>query len=469
MLAVTFPRRRNGNATVRSISRRRALGGSLALAAAGLVAACGGSQPSPPRAATSVPTPRGLSGTITVSYPDELGKKPPYVERAAAAVMAAHPGATVRIDLRRVSSGDYYTQLVQRMQQGDVPDVFHVSGERIGELVDAGRVAPLDEFLALWPDWRYYPEAIREGVHYQGKVWAVPYGLDTRFLYYRRDVFARAGLPPDWQPDGPQGILAAAVALRDRVPDVAPYALYAGAIADTGAANHGFIPLVWAYGGEVQDQSGRWVGDSPAIRRALAHYARAFREERLVPPELLAAPRPWTQMRERLGAGTLGILFEGGWVYGNWVNTDRAGTERNVGYLLHPAERGGQPFTVGGLGTCWYLSATSRHKELAWEFMRTWNNADTVARLNVEDPHPAARVDAVKVAEFAGQRYLVDSTSSLERARFLQPDAAISRVFAAMQAATLRAATGELPPEDAAARYGDELRAALGTSRVVTG
>lgn len=458
---------------MRHLSRRRALQGTLALAAAALAGACGGGTRPPqpaPRAATGTPAGspaagRSLSGTLTVSYPDELGKKPPYVERAAAELQRAHSGLTVRIDQRKQSSGEFYTALLHRLQQGDAPDVFHVSGERIGELADAGLIAPLDEYLALWPDWRYYPEGVRDGVHYQNKVWAVPYGLDTRFLYYRRDAFVRAGLPPNWQPDGPQGILAAAIALRDRVPDVAPYALYAGAIADTGTANHGFIPLVWGYGGEVQDRSGRWVGDSPAIRKALAHYARAFREEQLAPPELLTIARPWTVMRERMGAGTLGILFEGGWVYGNWPAAD----QRNVGYVLHPAERGGQPFTIGGLGTCWYISAGSRHKDAAWEFIRTWNSAETVARLNVEDPHPAARIDAVKVPEFAGQKYLVDSTNSLERARFLRPDAAISKVFAAMQAATLRAATGEHPPDVAAARYGDDLRAALGAARVVTG
>lgn len=57
----------------RTIDRRTFL---KATAATGLVIACGGDQGAPAGGGTTKGT---LSGTVTVSYPDEAGFKPKYV------------------------------------------------------------------------------------------------------------------------------------------------------------------------------------------------------------------------------------------------------------------------------------------------------------------------------------------------------------------------------------------------------
>ena len=263
-------------------SRRVFLKQAGAAGAAGLLVACGrGDQPRQMAPAPDTPFPapavrRGLKGAITVVYADELGLKPKYVEQAAAALRLEHPDATVTINLQRVSGSEFYPWLRQALEAGDAPDVLHVSGDRIGEMVDAGYIEALDEYLKDWPDWRYYPPWVRASVSYQGRVWAIPYGLDTRFLYFRRDLFEQAGLSRTWQPQAVDDMLSAAAAIKARVPTVIPYALYAGRAGDTGTANHAFLPLLYAYGGALQDSSGRWIGDSAAIRKTLTYYARAY-------------------------------------------------------------------------------------------------------------------------------------------------------------------------------------------------
>ncbi|MFN8556827.1 MAG: extracellular solute-binding protein [Dehalococcoidia bacterium] len=461
---------------VRRRSRREFLG--LAAAVGAVAAACGAPvEPAPPHTGASVtpgfaptaPAVRtGLTGAITVSYADELGKKPAYVERAAEAVRARHPAATVRIDHQKIGASEYYPRMLAALRAGDGPDVLHAAGDRIGELADAGLIVPLDDFLRDWPDWQYYPPWVRSSVTYRGRVWGIPYGLDTRFLYYRRDVFARAGLPASWQPKDVWDILATAGAVRARVADTLPYALYAGQAGDSGTATHGFLPLLWAFGGDLQDGSGRWIGLSPALRKTLTFYARAYQGERLVSPDLLSAPRPWTTMRSRLGDGGLALLFEGGWVYGGWADKDKAGTERNVGYLLFPTERSGPSFTVGGAGTCWYVTSLSRSRELAWEYIAAWNTKETVALLNVEDPHPVARIDAVRLPEYRREPFLVHSTNSLEKARFLPVHGDYPKVITAIQRATGRVASGESDPEEAARGYEQDLLALLGAANVVS-
>jgi multiple sugar transport system substrate-binding protein len=204
----------------------------------------------PTAAAQAAPAQAGanLSGTITVSYPDEAGKKPAYVQAAADQVTKANPSAKITVDLQKIADGDYYTKLLLGLQSGSGPDVTHLGGDSIGEMVDAGYLAPLDDYLATWDDWKNYPDAVKQGVTYKGKVYGIPYGLDTRFLYYRKDVFQKAGLDPNWQPKNVQDILDTAKTVQSKVPDVIPYALYAGKAGDTGTASHGFVPLLWASG-----------------------------------------------------------------------------------------------------------------------------------------------------------------------------------------------------------------------------
>jgi len=91
-----------------------------------------------------------------------------------------------------------------------------------------------------------------------------------------------------------------------------------------------------------------------------------------------------------------------------------------------------------------------------------------VAKLNIEDPHPVARTDSADVAEFKAVKFLVDSTESLKKARFTPPDANYGKVIGVIQKATGRVATGEASPDDAAKRYTEDLKQAIGADNVVT-
>src|SRR5438046_8384067 len=141
---------------------------------------------------------KGLTGTITVSYPDELGVKPKYVDQAAQAVQTKNSGTTVKVDLQKISDDLYYPKLLLALQSGaDVPDVFHFGGDSIGELADAGYIEPLDSYVNAWADWSQYPAPIKNGATYKGHAWAIPYGMDTRWPYFRRDDLQTPGLPAD--------------------------------------------------------------------------------------------------------------------------------------------------------------------------------------------------------------------------------------------------------------------------------
>ena len=158
----------------------------------------------------------GVTGTINVSYPDEAGLKPKYVEQAAAAVKTQFSGADVKIDLQKIGDDDFYTKLLLALDSGTGPDVFHVGGslDRRAGRCQLHRAARRLR-RASGRTGASTPMRSSSGVTYKGSVWAIPYGLDMRWLYYRKDDLQKAGLAADWQPANVQGILDAATAVKN--------------------------------------------------------------------------------------------------------------------------------------------------------------------------------------------------------------------------------------------------------------
>ena len=56
----------------------------------------------------------------------------------------------------------------------------------------------------------------------------MPDGTDTRGLWFSKDVFAKAGLPADWQPKTWDEVLDAARTIKEKVPGVTPINVYTG-------------------------------------------------------------------------------------------------------------------------------------------------------------------------------------------------------------------------------------------------
>ncbi len=458
------------NSTPNRLDRRGLLKGAAGTGAAAGLAVAG---PSASRVIAAPNLGQGLTGTIRIAYADEAGLKPKYVEQAAAAVQAANPGATVEIDLRQVAGGDFLTQLLLEIDGGEGPDVIHLGGDRIGQFADSGFIAPIDAYLAQWPDWvAQYPESVRSGVAYNGQTWAVPYGLDVRWLYSRRDLFEQAGLPRDWQPTSLTSVLEAATAIKNADLGVDPYVLYAGVIGSGGTTTHGFLPVLLASGGNLLTADGKWVSDSPAITAAYQYYVDAWQTLQVVPTDILTTPEPWKPSRTGIGTGDVAMLFEGGWVYGGYqtaaATADGSVDLAQIGYSLFPTTEAGPTFTIGGPGTCWYIGAGSQNPDLAWEFIKAFNTAQIVADLNIEDPHPVARMDAAALPQFQAQPYLVDCTNALNAAVFLPVLPELNDVSTIVQNITGDIATGDLDAAGAAQRYAEEMTALVGAGNVVS-
>src|SRR5690606_40333499 len=91
------------------------------------------------------------------------------------------------------------------------PDVMYEDTYMIKSDVEAGYLAPLDDYLAEWDDWGQFVDSAKEaGAGDDGKIYGVPMGTDTRGLWFNKAVLADAGLPEDWAPKSWDELLDAA-------------------------------------------------------------------------------------------------------------------------------------------------------------------------------------------------------------------------------------------------------------------
>ncbi|HEY7034941.1 MAG TPA: sugar ABC transporter substrate-binding protein [Thermomicrobiales bacterium] len=409
---------------------------------------------------------QGLSGKITVSFEDTNGILAPAVDQAVQTVTAANAGS--EIEVKQAPGGNFETQLFLALGTNRGPDVFALTGLGIGGLAAAGLLEPLTPRLDAWDGWAQYPDVVRNAITYQNTVWALPYILDTHFLYYRKDLFEKAGLPREWEPASLDDILAAARQVKSGLPDDIPYALYAGANGGNGTAIRGFLPLLYAYGGTMVDATGMWIIDSCPIRDTLAYYETAYQTDKTVPQLVMTDANPADTMRKALGSGELGIIFEGSWVYGELEKANPQDTHDNIGYLLFPAANGNPAFTVGGIGNCWYINAKSQNKDLAWEFVKAMLTKEVQVSLNVADPHIPARADAAADPAFQATPFLAAMVASVSALKIGPPDPAYQGLIGIVQNATGIVATGEATPNEAVQRYSQELTKALGADKVVS-
>ncbi len=112
----------------------------------------------------------------------------------------------IKVNMEIVPWSEQQQRLVSALSAGGLPDVSMLGNNVVAQFQAAGALAPLDDYIAaydketgddfaanVWPgDKGYYNLA--------GKWWASPVNVETRALYYRKDLFKAAGLDPDKPP-----------------------------------------------------------------------------------------------------------------------------------------------------------------------------------------------------------------------------------------------------------------------------
>ncbi|MBF9029047.1 extracellular solute-binding protein [Rhodobacterales bacterium HKCCE3408] len=233
-------------------------------------------------------------------------------------------------------------------------DIIAVDLPWIGEFVEKGVIAPLDDLMdvdRLDPDdfhiagWR--------GAHWGGRPYGVPSQTTPELLFFRRDLFAEAGIEP---PVTTSAVLDAARHFHE--PTHGRYGIAWNAARGT-ALGHTFMMTCAAFGQPMLDLppiAGGFDTEAlsrgeavPTIDTPLALDAAEYLLELLnyAPPDILSMS--WYERVRPFASGAVPMAY-GYTLLAPYFELDESSPARgHTGYLPHPAGPSGHPIApVGG-------------------------------------------------------------------------------------------------------------------------
>jgi multiple sugar transport system substrate-binding protein len=267
----------------------------------------------------------------------------------------ANPGLKVEM-IEGPASADARENMYSTAFMGkeDSYDLAYVDVAWVPKFAAQGWLLPLDRLMPAAELDRFLPGDI-EGSRYLGALYRVPVQSDGGMLYYRKDLLAAKGLaaPRTWEE-------LVAAAKKTRTPAIAGFVFqgkqYEGLVCS-------FLELVWGFGGELLDSSGKVRIDEPPAVAALTGLVNAIYVDGIVPRSVLTY-----QEEEARGVFQEGrAVFMRNWPYAwNLMQKEGSPVRGKIGIVPMVAGPGGRPAaTLGGWGFA--VSAFSRRPNEAFK------------------------------------------------------------------------------------------------------
>lgn len=269
-----------------------------------------------------------------------------------------NPGSTLTIEQQE------WDGLVEKLttalsSESETPDVVEIGNTQAPTFTSAGAFAPLtDELDDLGGD-DLLPGFV-EGATVDGETYAVPYYAGSKYIFYRKDLFEKAGLEV---PTTLDEFVEAAITLKKDNPKPANFSgfWFPGQDWRNGAA------FVWSAGGDLAvEDGGEWTGSlsSSESVAGLEMAQQLFTEASGAPKDGNEAD-PWTPFC----AGEVGMMSTPGWVKGLLEDPETGcpdGHAKQVGVFALPGPDGDPaPVLLGGSDIA--IAAKSAHQDLAQE------------------------------------------------------------------------------------------------------
>ena len=185
-----------------------------------------------------------------------------------------------------------------------------------------------------------------------GTSYGVPWYVETRLIYYRKDLADKAGLKPpsDWQglKDFTKGLQAKGGA---------KWGIY---LQPGGKGSwQSFMPFAWQKGAELTDGKKLSFASKP-MQEALDYYGSFFKEK--ISPTQLAQGA----LESGFIKGAIGSFVSGPWHMGILREQGGAGFEGKWAVAQMPKESAGTSFTGGG---DLVVFKDSKNRDTAWKFV----------------------------------------------------------------------------------------------------
>jgi len=272
------------------------------------------------------------TGTINVWAMGTEGENLPTLAKE---FEAQNPGVTVKVTpIPWDAAHDKFTTAITA---GKTPDAAMVGTTWMGEFAGQDALDPTPKSI---DSASFFPGA-QKTTEVNGTSYGVPWYVETRLVYYRKDLAAKAGittLPTDWD-----GLKAMAKALQSKAHTKWGINLQAG---KTGSWQT-IMPFGWSNGAKIaSDDQKKFTFDTPQLAEAVKYYQSYFTEG-LSPKEL-----PDGQLEQDFVNGTIPMFISGPWEMGAVEKLGGAGFKDKYGVMPMPKKVSATSFVAVPTSPC---------------------------------------------------------------------------------------------------------------------
>jgi multiple sugar transport system substrate-binding protein len=286
------------------------------------------------------------TGTITVWAMGSEGDNLPKLTKD---FEAANPG--VKVVVTAIPWDAAHDKFATAITAGKTPDAAMVGTTWMGEFASQA-LDPTPSSI----DKSIFFEGAQKTTEVGGTSFGVPWYVETRLVYYRKDLAKKAGITT--LPTDLAGLKAMAKAMQDKAGAKWGINLQAGA---TGSWQT-ILPFAWSNGAEVAtaDQK-KFTFDTPETADAVKYYQSYF-TEKIAPKQL-----PDGSTEPMFVNGQIPMFVSGPWMMGAVEKVGGAGFKDKYGVMPMPKQKTATSF-VGG--SDFVVFKSSKNRDSAWKLVK---------------------------------------------------------------------------------------------------
>jgi multiple sugar transport system substrate-binding protein len=346
---------------------------------------------------------------------------------------AANPGLRVRVQALPWTAA--HERLLTAYAGNALPDVAQIGNTWVSEMTAIGALRPVE------PNERGLLEDNFPGVLDTNKIgdryFALPWYVDTRLLFYRTDLLARAGydgVPRDW------AAWKASMHALKRVAGDGNYAILLPLnefeqLLTLGLQHEEAL---------LRDDGSRGNFSNPGFIAALEFYKSLF-DEGLAP---VASATQISNVWNEFSRGFFSYYFSGPWSIGDFQRRLAPEYQDKWATAEMPGPNGLGASAPGGSSLAVFRDA--RNPAAAWALVRHLLNSETQIAFHAATGDLPARVSAWQAPALANDRYVATFGRQLQRAKPVPKVPEWERIVTEMQVVAERMVRGEYQPAAAA-------------------
>ncbi len=329
-----------------------------------------------------------------------------------------------------------HEKLLTGFAGGALPTLSQVGNSWIAELAAIGAIEPVPQAHAALLTDQF--DAVIDTCRIGSKIWAVPWYVDTRVQFYRRDLFAKAGYeapPPRWDD------WKAALHKVKRVAGDGNYAV----LMPVNEYEHLTTLALSANASMINAAGTQGAFSDPAFVEALAFYKSLF-DEGLAP---LASATQISNVWNEFARGYFSVYPSGPWTIGDMQTRLPKEFQDKWGTAPNPGPEGPGSAAPGGSSLVVFRGAAKA--DTAWGVVGALLGAKGQTALQKLTGDLPARKSAWVSQTEGPVPYIAAFASQLERARALPKVPEWERIVSEMQIVAERMLRGQFTVKQAAA------------------